>query len=149
MKNRKYSILGIIAIVVLIVALSGCTSTSTSNSNQKQYDKNNVSFNYPTSWSVTEDRIIESSGAPFVKLKTDESETRIWVYPVDKSTVEYDNFPTTETVGNVTYKKMPPELLNGDELVSYVIRKDGKDLFMIGNILDQEGHKMILESVKF
>nr|WP_321422762.1 hypothetical protein [uncultured Methanobacterium sp.] len=141
--------MGVIAIVVMVVALSGCTSTSTSNSNsnQKHYDKNNVSFNYPTSWSVTEDSIIESSGAPFIKLKTGESEARIWVYPVDKSTVEYGNFPVTETVGNVTYKKMPAEV--GSSLVSYVIRKDGKDFFMIGATEDEVGHKMILESATF
>lgn len=149
MKNRKYSILGVIAIVVMVVALSGCTSTSTSNpnSNQKQYDKNNVSFNYPTSWSITEDSVIESSGAPFIKLKTTNGETRIWVYPIEKTTIEYNNFPTTETVGNVTYKKMPPEL--GSSLVSYVIRKNGKDFFMIGATEDEAGHKMILESAKF
>lgn len=144
MKNIK-SILGIILVVVLIVALSGCTSTSTSN--QKQYNKDGISFNYPDSWSVTEDRIIEGSGSNFIKLKTPESETRIWVHSIGNSPVEYDNFPITENAGNNTYKKMPAEL--GSSLVSYVIRKDGKDFFMIGNTLDQEGHKMILESVKF
>lgn len=145
MKNRKNSILGIIAIVVLIVALSGCTSTSTSN--EKQYNKDNISFNYPDSWSVTEERVIEGSGANFIKLKTPKSETRIWVYSLDKSTVGYDNFPVTETVGNVTYKKMPAEL--GSSLVSYDIRKNGKDFFMIGAVEDETGHKMILESAKF
>ena len=40
---RNIGIIGILSILVLIVALSGCTSTNT-------YNANGVSFNYPTSW---------------------------------------------------------------------------------------------------
>ncbi|MGZ7135261.1 MAG: PsbP-related protein [Methanobacterium sp.] len=40
---KKLGIFGIISILVLIVAMSGCSSTNT-------YNANGISFNYPSSW---------------------------------------------------------------------------------------------------
>jgi hypothetical protein len=48
LKDGKILILGLIGILVLVVAASGCTSQSTSN---KTYSANGVSFTYPGAWS--------------------------------------------------------------------------------------------------
>jgi hypothetical protein len=46
--NNKIALIGIIGILVLVVAVSGCTSTNTSSN--KTYSANGVTFIYPGNW---------------------------------------------------------------------------------------------------
>lgn len=133
-------VLAALITILLIVMVSGCTENTGNNSNLKKYNGTACSFSYPSAWSISSDQ------GDMIKLKTGNGETRIWVYN-SNSPVEIENFPETKTVGNVTYKKMPPG--SGDNLVSYVIRKDGRDFFMIGVPSDQDGHETILKTVNF
>lgn len=143
MKHRRYSIILGILIVTLVVALSGCTS----NSDQSKYENDNVSFNYPDSWSVTNDTIIDDYGSKFIELKTTEGDgIWIWVRNIEHSPVKYDNFSITETVGNNTYKKNPDR---SNSIETYVIRKNGKDFVIMTNLEDEDGLKTILGSASF
>ncbi len=143
LKNKKYSIILGILIVTVVVALSGCTS----NSDQSKYENNNVSFNYPGSWSVTNDTVIDDYGSKFIELKTTEGDSiRIWVRNIENSPVEYDSFSITETVGNNTYKKNSGV---SNSIETYVIRKNGKDFVIMTNLEDEDGLKTILGSASF
>ncbi len=54
LKKLNMSILGIIGILVLVVFASGCTSSSNNSTttNSKNYSSENLTFNYPDSWTL-------------------------------------------------------------------------------------------------
>lgn len=58
MKLREIELCGLISVLVLIIAVSGCTSGDNST---KHYDNGNISFDYPSSMSVKQ----ENSSRPF------------------------------------------------------------------------------------
>jgi hypothetical protein len=49
--NKNYSIIGILAIIGMIVAISGCTSFGTESVQNKTFSKSGITFQYPGNWS--------------------------------------------------------------------------------------------------
>ena len=116
--------------------VSGCTS-NTSNSGSKTYD-GFVSFDYPSSWSIKEE------SEAWVSFKTPNSEgTLVKFMNTTDSPVNYESFNEKKTLGNITYVRR-----QGDNLVTYVIRRNGKDFIIMGVPEDEKSHEMILQSVK-
>lgn len=140
--------ISIIGVLVLIVMISGCASSgdtestsneTSSNNNLKTYTSSQMSFDYPSDWSVSKE------GENWVRFTTPNGETRVWVYTLENSPVEYESFTESLTVGNRTYKMLD----QGESTVSYVLRENGKDLFIVGMSGDEEGAKIIFETAQF
>mgnify|MGYP003194667734 CR=1 FL=1 len=81
-----------------------------------------------------------------MSFKTPNSEgTLVKLMNTIDSTVNYEAF-SEKTVGNITYGRRQ----TGDtNVVSYVIRRNGKDFLIMGIPEDEESHEMILQSAKF
>lgn len=143
-KDSK-TFLGALFILILVLTCSGCTSTNDDNTttttgpNYKTYILSGFSFHYPKSWTVSFEK--ENT----VIFETPNGETRIDIYDNTQYPASYESFTITDTLGNVTYKKMPD---TGDGMVSYAIVRDKIDLVMTGSVEDESAHKMILESLK-
>jgi hypothetical protein len=139
MKKNEIRVLGILAILIVVVMASGCTS-NTSNSGSKTYN-GFASFEYPSSWSIIDET--ES----WVRFKTPNSEGNlVKLEDTTDSPVNYEAFDE-KTIGNVTYGYMGQ--VTDVNLVSYVIRRNGKDFTIMGVIEDEDGYEMILKSAKF
>lgn len=144
MFKHSRTFLGALFILILVLTCSGCTSTdddttTTTGTNYKTYSLSGFSFHYPDSWEVfseSENRVV---------FKTPNGETQINIYDNTQYPASYESFTITDTLGDVTYKKMPD---TGDGMVSYAIVGDKMDFVMIGSVEDESGHEMILESLK-
>jgi len=112
--KKEVLIIGIVGILILVVAISGCTSTSTN-----KYDDKYLSFNYPSGWNVTmsnsssvgetiEGRNPDSSTPKLyfmIKINPVEAGSSSSDYPAsldDWVTGSYEQLGTPDNKGNTT-----------------------------------------------
>lgn len=150
------AIAGIVSILIIVVMVSGCTSssnnsttatskntspsttvTNTQDPNYNSYNKNGLDFQYPEEWNI------EEEGSNWVRFQTLGGQCRVWLYDTTNSPVEIASFTESFTAGNRTVKYMADGNTN-----SYVLRENGKDLFVIGMVGEEMEVKKIMETAK-
>ncbi|NMC58294.1 MAG: zinc ribbon domain-containing protein [Candidatus Methanofastidiosa archaeon] len=105
--------------------------------NYKTFNSSFITFQYPKDWKIA------GEGKDFVKFNTSSNDFGVRVgFGVNLVIIE--NFPYSGKSGNTEYKYMK----DGDVL-SFAVRRDGKDLHIVGASQDETGMKKILETFKF
>jgi len=135
--RKCLTLLTILGAIGLVVGTSGCTSSTSANT----YNNSQMSFQYPSSWSI----INESTN--WVQFKTSDGEVRVWLYPRDSDQLGSFTFSDNETVGDRKYTKMVTGVTGG--LVSYAFKGNNSDLFIIASKGNDDGVKQIIETVQF
>lgn len=133
--GRKYfNFVIFLGAIGLVIGISGCTSPS----NTTTYNNSQMSFQYPSSWTI----LNESTN--WVQFKTSKGEVRVWIYSRDSEQLGSFTFSDNETVGDRKYTKM----VTGG-LTSYGFRGNNSDLFIIASNGNEDGIKQIIETVQF
>lgn len=130
--------------MVLIVALSGCTTNDSTKNNSTSktstyavYNNSVMSFQYPDNWVLD----FVSSDSKGVYFNSSHGEIRIQIYSSSTSTGQ--TFETV-TIGNKSYK-----LYNENNNNIYVITlPNGNELLVRGPVADNDGLKKVLETFK-
>lgn len=141
--------LGLIGLLLVVVMVSGCTSSSnTTSETNTQADSTYKTYNgfltfqYPESWTINQE------SPKWVLFNTPMGETRIWLYNTTDSPVKYSVFQEKK-IDSTTYGTKTNTYEDTDDTVSYVIRKNGKDFFMVGVKGQESDYLHIIKTVQF
>lgn len=128
MKN-EILIPGVCLLFLLVVAISGCTS---SDNSYKSYDGSNVSFEYPSVWTIEHDNLVndrinnESVQKGFIRFKTNDGEPINVEY--GNGIVEHEDYFETEKINNRTYKRLQYNIKWIDTVyLNLAVSENGKD----------------------
>jgi hypothetical protein len=114
------------------------TETEPQDTNYNSYNRNGLKFQYLKEWNIDEE------GSNWVRFQTPGGQCRVWLYDTVDSPVEIASFTESFTVGSRTVKYMTDGNTN-----SYVLRENGKDLFIIGMVGEEMEVKKIMGTAKF
>lgn len=111
--------------------------TESQDNNYNTYNKNGLNFQYLKEWNIGEE------GSNWVRFQTPGGQCRVWLYDTADSPVEIASFTESFTAGSRTVKYMTDGNTN-----SYVLRENGKDLFIIGMVGEEMEVRKIMETAK-